>query len=67
MRVCFSDMLLCRVLPPVFQMLHTAQTAEPAVDHDGHSGAESFTLLHAAKNTGTQTTTLVKLDQILEL
>lgn len=27
-------------------MLHAAQTAEPAVDHDGHPGAKSFTLLH---------------------
>lgn len=38
------------VFPPVFEMLHAAQTAEPAVDHDGHSGAERFTLLHAAQS-----------------
>lgn len=38
------------VFPPVFEMLHAAQTAEPAVDHDGHSGAERLTLLHAAQS-----------------
>lgn len=45
----FCEMLVWRVFPPVFEMLHTAQAAEPAVDHDGHSGAECFTLLHAAQ------------------
>lgn len=30
-------------------MLHAAQAAEPAVDHDGHPGAKCFTLLHAVK------------------
>lgn len=28
-------------------MLDAAQTAEAAVHHDGHSGAQSFTFLHA--------------------
>lgn len=37
------------VSPPVFEVLHTAQAAEPAVDHDGHSGTERLTFLHAAQ------------------
>lgn len=40
---------MCLVSPPVFEVLHAAQAAEPAVDHDGHSGAERFTFLHAAQ------------------
>lgn len=35
--------------PPVFEVLHAAQAAEPAVDHDGHPGAERFAFLHAAQ------------------
>lgn len=31
---------------PILQVLHRSKTLEPAVDHDGHSGAESFTFLH---------------------
>lgn len=37
--------------PPVFEVLHAAQAAEPAVDHDGHSGTERFAFLHAAQKT----------------
>lgn len=50
--VSFSEMPFWPVIAPVFEMLYTAQTAEPAIDHDGHSSAESFALLHAAKFTG---------------
>lgn len=39
------------VSPPVFEVLHAAQAAEPAVDHDGHSGTERFAFLHAAQKT----------------
>lgn len=37
------------VFAPVFEVLHTAQAAEPAVDHDGHPSAKGFTLLHAVR------------------
>lgn len=33
---------------PVLEVLHAAQAAESAVDHDGHPGAQRLALLHAA-------------------
>lgn len=38
------------ILLPVFQMLDTAQTSEPAVHHDGHPGAQGFTLFHTNRH-----------------
>lgn len=43
-----------RELSPVFQVLDAAQTPKSAVYHDGHPGAQCFTLLHTveAQNKG---------------
>lgn len=47
---CFvMKCFICAGLP-IFKVLHTAQTAEPAVHHDSHSGTECFTLLHTVTN-----------------
>lgn len=35
-------------LLPIFQMLDTAKTPEPPVDHNCHPSAKSFTFLHTA-------------------
>ena len=37
---------------PVLEVLHAAQAAEAAVDHDGHPGAQRLALLHAARVGG---------------
>lgn len=42
---------------PVLQVLYRSKALESAVDHDGHSGAESLTFLHT-DHEGTRKNTL---------
>lgn len=43
---CLTCVIEVGVRLPVLQVLYRSQTLEPAVDHDGHSGAKSLTFLH---------------------
>lgn len=36
---------------PVFEVLDAAEAFKPAVHHNSQSGAQSFTLLHAAEDS----------------
>lgn len=51
-----SSQLLKGVCLPVLQVLDAAETSEPAIHHDGHPGAQSFTLLHTGTHTHTVNT-----------
>ncbi len=46
--------ILFIMILPVLQVLDTTQTAEPAIHHNGHPGAQRFTFLHtkSEQNTG---------------